>query len=346
MRPGFRLLANAADITDMIAERLSSLTMTDEAGFESDTISIILDDGEADNPIALPPTGAELELFLGYDGEAKRMGLFIVDEIEMSGGSAVPSTMAISGRAAPFDKSKGGKVNLQTQKTRSWAADTTIGAMVAKIAGEHGMEGAASASLANVKLPHTDQSDESDMHLLVRIARRYDGIVKPAGGKLIMAKRGEARSVGGEELPEITIEPGGAALWSLNLAKREESGSVVAAWHVPKKAKRHTVTVGEGEPVTRIRRQFTNAEQARAAAQAEMDRRQRAKEKFSVTIEGNPDAAAEAPLITRGFRDGVNGEWIITRVTHSLDGSGGYVSQIECEKPGDVAGHNIAEDEE
>lgn len=344
IRPEFRLLANSVDITDAIAGRLSSLTMTDEAGFESDTLNVILDDGGADDAIELPPTGAELELFLGFDGAAKRMGLFVVDEIELSGGSSEPATMTISGRAAPFDKSKGGKANLQSQKTRSWPANTTIGAMVKKIAGEHGMEAAVSPSLASVKLPHTDQSDESDMHLLVRIARKYDGVVKPSGGKLVMAKRGETKSISGEELPAITIAPGDASQWSMNLAKREESGSVVAAWHEPKKAKRHTVTVGEGEPVTRIKRQFTNADQAKAAAQAEMDRRSRAKAKFSATVAGNPDAAAEAPLTTKGFRPGVDGDWIITRVTHSLDGTGGYTSQIECEKPSDGAGHNVTEE--
>ena len=65
-----------------------------------------------------------------------------------------------------------GKRDFQTQKTRSWPVNTTIGAMVSKMAGEHGMTPATSPELANVQLPHIDQSAESDINLLVRLAKR------------------------------------------------------------------------------------------------------------------------------------------------------------------------------
>lgn len=339
LRPDFKLLANSADITATVQDRLISLRFTDEAGMESDVLEIRLEDADPLRPIQLPPTGGELELFLGYDGAAQRMGLFVVDDIELSGW---PGEMTIRARAAPFEKSKGGKVNLQTQKTRSWAKGTKLGDVVQKIAKEHGMEAAVAKSLASITLPHLDQSDESDIHFLVRVAKRYDAVVKPAGGKLVLAKRGETKSASGQQLPAVTLEPGDVSSFRVTIGKRENAGLVVASWHVPKTAKRHLVKVGSGEPVTRLRMQYSSKDMALAAANAELDRRKRGEVKLSLTLPGRTDLAAEAPLTLGGFRDGVAGEWIITRVEHSLDNQG-YVCTVEAETPNASGQKNVEE---
>lgn len=339
LTPEYRIIANGADATATIRERFMSLSFTDEAGLESDTLEIVLADNQPENPIQMPDTGAELELFLGYDGEAQRIGLFIVDEIEISGW---PGEMVIRANAAPFDTSKGGKANLQSQKTRKWDAGTTLGALVKKIANEHGLEPAVSKSLAGIALPHLAQSDESDGHFLVRLARKYDAVVKPAGGKLIMAKKGEGSTVSGQPLPAVTLKPEDVTEFSMRLARREASGSVVAAWHQSKKAQRHTVTVGEGEPVTRLRMQYSTRDMALAAAQAEMDKRARGETSLSITLPGRPDLVAEAPLELEGFRDGVAGSWIIKRVAHEL-GPDGYVCSIEGEAPNSASASKVTE---
>jgi phage protein D len=340
LTPTFRLVANSADITAAIAARFVALTMTDETGITSDMLEITLDD--SGEPIQRPPKGAELELFLGYDGAAESMGLFVVDEIEYCGW---PSEMIIRARGAIFDKTPKGKANLQSQKTRSWPANTKLGDMVSKIAKEHGMEPAVAASLKSITLPHIDQSDESDLNLLVRIGKHYDAIVKPAGGKLVLAKRGESKSVSGKALTEITLTPDDdISRFRVTESARESSGTVVAYYHKVKQAKRHEVKVGSGEPVTRIKRYFPTKEMAVAAAKAEAAKRDRKKSTLSITMVGRPDVAAESPLTLEGFRDGVDGEWIVTRVTHRLDKSGGYVCDMEAETP--TEGEGAESDEE
>lgn len=84
------------------------------------------------------------------------------------------------GRVAPCESSTSGRVDIQSQKSRSWKAGTTIGDMVRRIAGEHRLQQKVSASLAAIALPHIDQSAESDMNLLHRLAKRYDVVAKPA----------------------------------------------------------------------------------------------------------------------------------------------------------------------
>lgn len=330
LQPTWSILANQVDITATIADRFISLTLTDAVGMESDTLEITLADNDPLSPIAIPPTGAELHLMLGYDGINLLMGLFVCDEVELAGW---PGEMVIRARAATYDKSKGGKTDLQTQKTRSWPKGTKLADMVAKIAKEHSLEPAVAKSLTSIVLPHTDQADESDINLLIRMAKKYDAIVKPSNGKLVLAKRGESKSVTGEAMPPVLLSPSDCSAFRLVMAKRETAGMVVAYWHAVKQAKRNEVKVGKGEPVRRLKQYYPTEEMALAAARADLSRRARGQETISLTVTGSPLITAEGVLVLSGFRPGVDGEWLISRVTHRLDASSGYVCDLEAEKP-------------
>ena len=107
VKPTYRLIANSQDITDVIKDRLSSIRYTDATGFESDILEISLTDHKNDEPITLPPTGAELQLFLGYGDVADLKGVFVVDELNMGGGAGKSGYMTILARATPYDLSKG-----------------------------------------------------------------------------------------------------------------------------------------------------------------------------------------------------------------------------------------------
>lgn len=334
LKPDYRLLANQADITNTIRRRFISLRYTDEAGIDSDVLEIVLADHEPERPIEIPPTGAELELFLGYDGASERIGLFVADEVELSGW---PGQMTIRARAAPFEASKRGLSSLQTQKTRSWDAGKLLGDVVKTIASEHGLDPAVAEVLTEIALPHLAQTDESDINFLTRIARRYDSVVKPADGKLVLAKTGTAKTVSGQSMPTVTLTPADVTSWRVSITKRETSGCVVACWHETDAAKRHEVKVGDGEPVTRLKMYYPNQDLARSAAQAEIQKRERGTVSVNVTLPGRTDLVAEGRLVLRGFRSGVDGEWSIKRAEHNLSGSG-YTTSVEAETPnsGDV----------
>ncbi len=332
--PAFRVIANSKDITAQIRDRFKSLRLVDETGTTSDTVEITLADHDPDRPIAIPPTGAELEIYLGYDDQARRMGLFVCDEIELSG---FPGQLVIRGRAAPYEASKGGKSDLQTQKTRSWKKGTTIGDLVKRIAGEHGLKPAASPSLASIALPHTDQAHESDMNLLSRLARRYDAIAKPAGGSLVFAKRGDGKSTSGAELPCVTLTPRDGSDYRVTIASRDSAGTAIAYYRDTRKAERREVAIGEGEPVVRLRMSYADAVSAENAARAEQRKRARKERTLFYSFPGRSDVAAEFIATMQGFREGVDGDWLITRAEHYV-GSNGYRCTIECEQPNSTEG--------
>lgn len=331
MTPIFRVIANGSPLSAEAIGRMRSITVTDEAGYSSDQVEITLADHDIANPIDIPPRGAELRVYLGYQETGLQdMGLFVVDEVELQGW---PGEMVIRGRAAPYSTSKGGKSDLQTQKTRSWPKGTKLSAMVAKIAKEHGMEALTSPGVASITLPHLDQTEESDMAFLVRVVRKYDCVVKPGGGKLAVAKRGESKSASGQDMPAITLAAQQCSRWSLSITTRDSEGTVVAFYHDRGLAKRQQVSVGSGDPVRRMRHNFPDRDTALKAAQGELDKRDRRKNKLTLTMPGDPLLAAEAKLTLAGFRAGVPTSWLVNRVEHRMEVGSGYACTLECELP-------------
>jgi Bacteriophage probable baseplate hub protein len=334
-RAAYRLTANDKDITAAIADRFRSLRLTDETGVESDMLEVTLSDHDPQNRIKRPPKGAELELWLGYDDQVQRMGLFVFDEWERGGW---PGYVTFRCRAAVYDETTKGKTDLQTQKARNWPSGTKLGDMVAKIASEHSLQPAVAPALAAIALPHYDQTEESDLSFLLRILKHYDAIVKPAGGKLVVAKRGESKTISGADLPTVTLAVTDLTDWHVNQSEREAPGTVVAYWHSTAQSKRNEVSLGSGDPVKRIRHFFPTEDAATRAAQAELDKRERQRNRFSGTLPGRPDLMAEGGLVLTGFgADDVDGEWVIKRVEHELDAAGGYRCNVEAELPNGAA---------
>lgn len=327
LKPDFRIIANNSDITETIKQRFVRLTLTDDAGLESDKLDIVLADHIPDKPIELPNTGAELELYLGYDDVAQRMGLFIVDELELSG---PPNQLTIKAKATPQDSTPTGKTILATQKTRSWPWGTPLVSVVATIAGEHSLESAVSAELSTITLPHIDQLNESDMNLLTRIAKDYDAIAKPAGGKLVMAKRATAKSTSGKSLESVTINQEDVTNWRMTISKREPAGSVVAIYRDIETSEDKEITVGAGEPVRRLMYHYSDEASATAAATSEFEKSNRAERKLTINLPGDNRLIAESKVQLSGFRPWVDGEYLITKATHKLDSSG-YKCSITCE---------------
>lgn len=319
LKPCFQVVANGSDISQTIFQLFESISITDKTGIESDTFEISLIDDPA-QPIAMPARGAELQISMGYDDVLQPMGMFVVDEIELSG---PPEKMIIRGHAAVQTESKGGKTSLQSQKNRTLPKDTTISAAVMKIAGEHNLTYMVSGTLKNVKLPQLAQSDESDLSFLMRLAKRYDAICKPANGKLLFVKRGEIK------LDTIELTRYQVGRWSMTRSSRDSTGTVIAYWHEKAKAKKHEVKLGDGEPVRRLRHHYPDEKSAQAAAQAALDESKRNEDKLSLELPGDPTFSAESPLALSGFRYGIDGDWIIDSVTHTINKSVGFSASIE-----------------
>ncbi|EGS9112881.1 phage late control D family protein, partial [Salmonella enterica] len=166
LAPAFMLTLNSQDITSNFSDRLISLTMTDNRGFEADQLDIELDD--TDGKVELPLRGAVLTLWLGWQGSALlNKGDFTVDEIEHRG---APDTLTIRARSADF------RGTLNSRREESWH-DTTLGELVSTIAKRNKLTASVADSLKQIPVPHIDQSQESDAVFLTRLADRNGATV-------------------------------------------------------------------------------------------------------------------------------------------------------------------------
>ncbi|MEM7198382.1 MAG: phage late control D family protein, partial [Pseudomonadota bacterium] len=170
MQPSFRIIAEGADITARISDRLVSVSVIDQVGTKSDAIVITLDDRAPH--IQQPRHGAILECAMGYDGALVSIGKYTVDSIEMS---MNPDQLVIRGHAADFRKS------LKESRTKSWDA-ATLGGIVASMASNHGLQSVVAPDLAAIAFDHTDQVDESDLNFLIRLVKEHDGFVSVKTG--------------------------------------------------------------------------------------------------------------------------------------------------------------------
>lgn len=326
MTPTFQLLVDGVDITARIADRLISLTITDEAGLKSDRLEITVDD--RDHRLPVPPQEGEIRAWIGYSdhpifGRAY-MGRYTIDEVEFSSG---PRSLTVRAKAAELVK------GFQRPKTRSWDA-TTIGTIVERIATEHGFSPRVGEGLAGIAIAHLDQTEESDAAFLNRLARDNDATSKPADGALLFVRRGEARTASGKAIPTLRLAPGDVTTWKVQISERGAYTAVRAYYQDHGAGEKKTVQVGEGNAVFTIRLPYKEEGEARRAADAKLKAFQRGKASLDLTLPGRPDLIAEGKVALTGFRPGVDGLWLVTRVEHALSGAG-YTCSVTAEVGGE-----------
>jgi len=356
LTPAFMLTINSKDITGNISNRLRSLTLTDNRGFEADQLDIELDD--ADGLVELPIRGAVLSLFLGWKGFALvGKGSFTVDEVEHRG---APDTVTVRARSADF------RGTLNSRREESWH-DTTLGGVVEAIAARNKLGSGVAPELAKIPLPHVDQSQESDVKFLTRLAERNGGEVSVKAGKLLLLKAGRGVTASGKAIPQVTISRSDGDRHQFSIADRGAYTGVTAKWlhtkdpkpqaqqvklrRKEKEKKSNTAAhpkaktpvkvpearegeymAGEADNVFALTTIFASKAQAMRAAQAKWDKLQRGVAEFSISLAmGRADLYPETPVRVTGFKRVIDEQsWIITKVTHSLS-NGGFTTSLELE---------------
>ncbi|WP_191284928.1 phage late control D family protein [Aliiroseovarius zhejiangensis] len=306
---------------------ITSVSVTDNSGFDSDSCNILIANSGLVQLFPLPQPGAEIAIWMG----GLSVGLFVADNVQESG---PPRAISITGQAKATGTTDTGTAPITQQKTRSWPSDMTLGDIVDVIAGENGLEPGATESAAAIAPGHLDQVDESDIALLTRVAAQHDLIAKPSGGVLFVGRKGEGITASGATVPLVPITSSMVSRWSVDRSLSDGAGSVVATYRDLDAASDIEVKAGDGEPVRRLRERFKDEATAQAAADAELNRSKRMKETLSMTLPGNPLVAADGRVLVAGLSLAALGEWIVKSVTHSVSSSG-FTTSFSAERPPD-----------
>lgn len=343
--PAFALAAGGENINAQIQNRLMSLTMTDNRGFEADQLDIELDD--SDGLLSLPKRGETLSLHLGWKNEPLiHKGTFTVDEIEHSG---VPDKLTIRGRSADF------RDTLNVKREQSYHKKK-LGDIVRAIAERNKLSPVIDQKLDQIAIEHIDQTNESDGAFLTRIAKPEGAIVTIKNGNLLLMRQGQGKTATGQPIPIMAITRSVGDGHRFSLADRGAYSGVVANWlntREPKKKdvvsvkrKKRKVTKKESKPLEKqgeylageegnvltLSHTYATKDNAARAAKAAWEKMQRGIASFSIQLaRGRADLYPETPVTVSGFKPEIDqAEWTITRVTHSLNDSG-FTTALELE---------------
>ncbi|WP_315985598.1 contractile injection system protein, VgrG/Pvc8 family [Xenorhabdus bovienii] len=227
--PAFRLETNKKDITGKIQSRLMSLTLTDNRGLESDQLDIELDD--ADGKLIFPSRGDILELELGWHGDSLTpKGKFVVDEIEHTG---APDRLTIRARSADFR----GDLNVKREESYH---EHTLESMVSTIAARNQLTFKISEELKGISM-HIDQTNESDVSFLTRVAKQEGAIASVKNGELLFIRQGQNKTGSGENILPVLITRESGDSHRFSLSDREAYTGVVAQWQDTRTTTKQTV---------------------------------------------------------------------------------------------------------
>jgi len=319
MTPDFAIWADGLLITRNIQSYLVSLRVTDEAGIKSDAVEITLDD--RDGILPLPNTGTHLKLSIGYkETGLTHLGVYIVDEILIE---SPPQKITIKGHAADLNKA------FKSQNTKTWEPQA-LGDVISKIASQNGYQPRIAEELASLMLPHLDQTAESDIHFVTRLANLHGAIAKPAGGFLLFVPKAGNKSASGQILPTVAINPKDTRDWRITFAERNHHGSVVAEYHDIDEAKVIEAKAGSGDPIHRLRETFPTKELAERASESELKKLTQSTATLNITLVGNPALVAESKILLQGFRAAIPFDWTVTRAEHAIEASG-FTTRLTAE---------------
>lgn len=320
--PTYALKLNGKNITPRINPRLEQLTLSEARSEQADELDIVLTD--YDGKLEIPPKGVVLKLALGYKGEALiEKGKFLVDEVQHSG---PPDKLTIRARSADLTS------DMRRRRSQSWH-EQSLGDIIQTIASRNSLQPRIDTELAAISLAHIDQTSESDIAFISRLARHFDAVATVKNGSLIFLKINATKTANGAELPQVTIDRKETQSHSFTSADRDSYSGVRARYENVKAAARGEVLAGCDKNVKELPDIYAKKEEADKAAKAEWQRIERSTSKLELILAtGRLDIMPQSIVKVTGFKSDICAiTWLAVRVGNSLTADGGLITSLELE---------------
>ncbi|WP_085632094.1 phage tail protein [Pseudomonas sp. R16(2017)] len=318
--------ANAA----LLNQRLISWEHIDAAGLESDQLTLVLD---LEGLAGLPSLGGNIGLRVGYlESGLVDKGQFKVTRLTPT---LFPLRLTLVATAAPFSAKD--ETGFKQRRTASHGP-TTLGALFRELVSRHGFSPRVDPALAMIRIAHFDQSNETDMGFITRLAGKYKVIAKPVNELYVLARPGQVKSLSGKVLPDVRLSvtsdnrPGDHAFISAVLeetARTQNQGCKTTFWDAAACVMREVKT--GLAPYKTLRQTLPSEEEAKAVGEGEVRKMLREKYKVKVSCPGDPRLSAEGLLVLDDtWPDFMRGRWSIDKVTASGKREESYRCLIEA----------------
>lgn len=318
---------------DLINGRLIDWEHVDAAGVESDQLKLTINTEGLDG---LPSAAGKIGLRVGYleSGLVDR-GEFVITRRTPN---LFPSRLLIVATAAPFTAKD--ETEFKARRTASYE-NTTLGALFRQLVSKHGFSPRVAPELAMIRIEHVDQSNETDMGFLTRIARDHDAVTKPVDNLYVMAKRGQLKSLSGKIMADVVLSvtennrPGDAAFITASVDENErvKIKGCKTTWWDGESGKECVIETGE-KPFKKIRKRYANEAEAKAAGEGHLRKASREAGKVRIDAPGNPALAAEGLIVLdASWPSYMQGRWSVDKITESGSRQQGYRVTIEATYP-------------
>ena len=345
--PIYRVMKDGHDITGRFNDRTTQIKVDLQAGNgNDDQCTIVVDD--RDWRIARPLTGDVLSIWLGYEEVGlSYMGTFEIDDVTFLG---PPRSIKLLGKST-------GSSDIQKAPAIREFDNKSVGDILGQMAGQTGLGVSISGDLAGIKIPFKNQG-VSNLHMIHELERLTGAVAKVVDGKLMFINRDGAETASGIALPTLVLHPEHFGTWQVRYTSKPGYGEVKAAWfdrdEMQRKWVGQGISAGDGGVglakkfggAFNIGQLFNSEAEAKAAAASQAENFKRAEVQATFDLaKGDPWIRDQQTLIVTGMRDGINGSYVIDKVTHSYIKNTGIKSQMECKAPGDGSNYEEASKE-
>ena len=307
-----------------IAASATSVSYTDVASGQSDSISITIDDiGKEWMAGKKPQRGASLGVSLtleGWDGINGSMatfdcGKFILDDISFSGR---PLTCVLNGVSVPaMDDFK------SLPRTRTWEK-TTIQDIASELTAAAGV--ALYYEADTIQIAEIEQSSETDSSFLYSLCDKYGLAMKVYNHKIVIfdiVKYEEKEAV-------VAISESDMVSWSYNTTIDGTYTGVDFGYTDPDVEDPIHIVIGSPGRMYFLNSQASSQYDAELQAAAKVNAANRGIETMEVTIRANTRIVASHCIMISGLGS-IDGKYYVDKVKHSI-GNRGYQMQLTLHK--------------
>lgn len=313
---------NKHNITQDFSPYIQSVTYTDYEEEQSDELSIQLRDNKSLFQNSwYPEKGAKLKCIIGFENAAEQLncGTFTIDENNFNF-STSGDTLDIKALAATTNSP------LRTLNT-TYYEKTTLVKIAQKIGEKYGFK--VNGSQGNISISRVNQTNESDMSFLKRIAQNYGYVFKITDNVLTFMKLETFEN--SDVL--FTLTKSDIRDFSVQDTSTKEYKACSVKYFNPKTKKlcSYTAKREKGTDTLKITQKCTSKEQAMKIAEARLKSGSQ-EITGSITLkEANCDFCAGVNFAISGFGR-FDGIYHIKQSTHSVSNSGWEVSGeiIKC----------------
>lgn len=315
------------NITDEIAGSVKTLTYTDVASGESDSLSLSLQDRERRWMGSwAPKKGDHISAsasFQDWDGEGDSWGIFCgsfeVDDISISGPPPSCTIGAVSiPRSTAFN---------EEERTKNWE-EVTVKEIAEEIASRAGISLHYEAE--DIPVWSMEQDKQTDCKFLYSVCEKYGLAMKVFAEKIVIFD--EAAYEAAPPVITLNYEDFSAGYQYKSTLEGTYTGAKIA-YSDPITGEDHIVTVGGGDRIKEINEEADSAADAQKKAIAALNNANKKDTTFSGTVKAKKELLASRCIRISGFGQ-PDGIYYLDKVVTKISGSGASQQSINAHKIG------------